>query len=89
MPGVHRTYWHGRKKRKRRTHYRYVNVREHDWYNIHRLSDKLGLTIVDTFGLLVAKNLEALHVDPLTAEGFVSREGTGLDRSDSGQTETE
>ena len=89
MPGVHRTYWHGRKKRARRTHYRYVNVREHDWYNIHRLSDKLGLSIVDTFGLLVAKNLEALHVDPLTADGFVNGEETGPEPSDSRKTETE
>ncbi len=78
MPGAHRTYWHGRKKRKRRTHYRYVNVREHDWVNIHRLSDKLRLSIVDTIGLVVAENLKAHHVDPLTAEDLVRFEQTEL-----------
>ena len=78
MPGANRILKVGRKRYHRRTPYRYVNVREHDWVNIHRLSDKLGLSIVDTIGLVVAENLKAHHVDPLTAEDLVRFEQTEL-----------
>ncbi len=68
MPGPKRHYNLGGKKRLRRTPCREIGLREHDWYNLHRLSDKWDLSLVDTIGLLVATNLEALHVDPLTAD---------------------
>ena len=77
MPGAIRTYTCRGKKRLRRTPYRYVGVREHDHYNIHRLSDKLNLSIADTIALLVAKNLEALHLRPLTAEDLKRMEKIG------------
>ena len=74
MPGANRTYIAHGKKRTRRTPYRFVSVREHDWYNIHRLSDRLRLSIADTFGLLVSKNLEALGLQPTTAEDLAQLE---------------
>ncbi len=68
MPGLNRVYHSRGKKGTRRTPYHPINVREHDWYNIRRLSEKLNLSIVDLIGLLVAKNMEAYNLEPLTAE---------------------
>ena len=42
--------------------------REHDWYNIRRLSDKLNLSIVNLMSLMVAKNMEARNLERMTAE---------------------
>ena len=67
-----RTFFSGGKKRKRHTQYRYVNVREHDWYNIHRLANKFRLSIADTVALLVTTNLEAFDMEPLTAQGLAN-----------------
>ena len=68
MPGGLFTYKYNGEKRRRRTPYRYVGVREQDWYNMHRLADKYRMSIVDTFGLMVSANLKALDCEPLTAE---------------------
>ena len=68
MPGCLRTYQINGRKRKRRTPYRYLNVREHDWYNAHKLADRLRLSLADMIGLLISKNLEELNIWPWTKE---------------------
>ena len=71
---VQRNYCVKGKKGKRHIPYRQLSVREHDWYNVHSLADKFELTIADTIGILVAKNLEALNVKPLTAHNLLDLE---------------
>ncbi len=68
MAGPTRSYYRHGKRRKRLTLYRYVNVREPDWYNIHRLADKFSMSIVDLMALLINTNLEAQGMKPFTAE---------------------
>ncbi len=68
MPGL-KKYCHSHgKKRLRRTRYREIRLHEHDWYNLHRLADKLKLSLVDTVGVLVATDLRARGLEPMTAQ---------------------
>ena len=76
MPGPKRYYKDRGRKRKRRTPYRYLGVREADWYGFHRLADKLGLSLVDTISVLVTANLKAWHIEPLTAEDLKKMDET-------------
>ena len=68
MPGIRRYYYEKGRKRLRRTPYRYIGVREHDWFNIRKLSEKMNLPIVDAVHLLLVENLKAWNVEPLTEE---------------------
>ena len=70
MPGATQTYKTHGKRRPRKTKFFYLGVRENTWYDVHRLRDKFGLSLADTIGLLVAKNLEACNVEPTTLEGL-------------------
>ena len=74
MPGAKRTYTVKGKKGRRNIPYRYLGVREYDWYNVHRLAEKFGLSIADTIGVVIAKNLEAVNVQPLTAHNLLDLE---------------
>lgn len=64
MPGLNQSYTIAGRKRQRRTPYRAVNVREPDFYGIHQLANRLRLSLVDTFALLVRSNSETLETDP-------------------------
>lgn len=68
MPGLKRTCTSYGKKRLRRTPYRYVAVREADFYNFHRVADKFRMSLADTFALIVAERLKAFNVDPVTPD---------------------
>jgi len=61
MPGLNLHYTIDGRKRRRRTPYRAVNVREADWYNLHLLSNACRSTMVDTFAKLVQEGLAAMR----------------------------
>ena len=70
MPGPLTHYKLNGRRRRRRTPYYYIPVREHDRLNIRKLADKMSLTIVDAVHQVVADRLRELHVEPLTPYGF-------------------
>ena len=79
MPGPKRTYLYEGKRRRRHTQYRYLNVRESDWYKIHRLADNLRLSLVDTFQEVITAMLEVRGMKPMTTEDLAAMEQTGLE----------
>ena len=78
MPGPKRTYLYEGKRRRRHTPYRYLNVREADWFNIHRLADNLRLSLVDTFQEVITAMLEVRGMKPMTTKDLAAMEQTGL-----------
>ena len=80
MPGPLTHYKLNGRRRRRRTPYYYIPVREIDRLNIRKLADKMSMTIVDAVHQVVADRLRELNVEPLTPYGFA---GTGSKRSKS------
>ena len=68
MPGLTQTYNVHGKRGRRRTPYRYLGVRELDWYNFRVISDKLRLNLADTFALIANEKARSIGVEPITPE---------------------
>ena len=79
MPGANRSYRYKGEKRPRRTPYRFLGIREADWFNFHRLANKSRLSLVDAFQDMVTAMLEVRGMKPMTTEDLAAMEQTGLE----------
>jgi hypothetical protein len=48
--------------------YRYHHIRPVDYYDLHRIADKLDLSYTDTLHLLITEKLRALGLEPTDLE---------------------
>ena len=76
MPGLTNTYNVHGKRGRRRTPYRYVGVRELDFYNFQLVSERLRLNLVETFALVASEKMRSLGMEPWTPD-LVGRLGEG------------
>ena len=67
MPGLQETYIIKGKRGRRRTPYHPLCVREHTWYDAHRLADHFKISIVDLLDVMMKTNIEAIGREPTTA----------------------